>query len=186
MEIFKVGLSKNLCNNQNTRQDLLRVFLLVVSTFLSLSVTRFYFILTNMAYMKYKANLIIYTKAKDGDIIFFLSRRSKTAKTFSDYYSFWGGGIEEGEIPAEAMKHELKEKLNFTPEQYEYLNEYATPGATKFIFYTEAEKSFVDNLKIHESQYGKCFTLNEVKSEERIIKEDKRIIEVLHGKIQFT
>ena len=55
------------------------------------------------------AVLILYSP--DGRIL--LQHRTKDAPTFPDYWAFFGGGIEEGESPEQAVKRECLEELGY-------------------------------------------------------------------------
>lgn len=134
--------------------------------------------------MKFKANLIPYYIAKDKKIWFYLSRRSKTAKMFPDYFSFWGGGIEEGETAKQAMLREVYEELNLKPENYVYLRDYTTPGCIKSIFYVKMAKKFVDKLPIQEGQYGQWFNMEMVLQEQKLIHDDKMILQDIYQKVE--
>ncbi len=47
----------------------------------------------------------------DGRIL--LQHRTKDAPTFPDYWAFFGGGVEAGESPADAVKRECREELGY-------------------------------------------------------------------------
>ncbi|MBI3589102.1 MAG: NUDIX domain-containing protein [Candidatus Liptonbacteria bacterium] len=151
-----------------------------------------------MTIVKRKANLIPYL-AKDGEIYFYLSHRSKNAKQFPDHWSFWGGKIEDGETPEQAMLREIKEELDYTPnniptfcrmlecckpndppKNYHYLGQfYDSMPNEKHIFYTEVGKDFENQIQIKESQGGQFFTLPQIESEPKITEEDKAVIRFL-------
>jgi 8-oxo-dGTP diphosphatase len=54
--------------------------------------------------------LILYRA--DGRIL--LQHRTKDAPTFPDYWAFFGGGIENGESPEEAVRREALEELGYS------------------------------------------------------------------------
>jgi 8-oxo-dGTP diphosphatase len=53
--------------------------------------------------------LILY----DNDSKMLLQHRTKDAPTFPDYWAFFGGGVEEGESPEQAVKRESLEELGY-------------------------------------------------------------------------
>ena len=133
-----------------------------------------------MKIVKYKANLIPYYPIKNG-FQFYLSLRSKGAKQYPDYWSFWGGGIEKNETPEQAMIREIKEELNWTPTNYKFLGVYIDPMPNKkSIYFIKVSHDFEKNIEIKESQGGKFFTINEIEKEKLIIPEDKKPLFDLH------
>lgn len=54
----------------------------------------------------------------EGDKIILQDRKSYSK--FGEEYGFFGGGIEEGESPEEALKREIKEELNTEIKDYEF------------------------------------------------------------------
>ncbi len=123
-----------------------------------------------------KANFIPYRKRGE-ELEFYLSLRSKDAKQYPDIWSFWGGGIDEGENEEEAMLREMMEELTWHPTSYKYIGIfYDSMPNEKHIYYGGVDGDFENQIKIHESQGGKFFTLIEIENEEKMIKEDKEII----------
>lgn len=132
-----------------------------------------------------KANLIPY-RFRDNNLEFYLSLRSKTAKQYPDYWSFWGGGIEGDENPRQAMLREIQEELEFIPQDYKFLKIVIDPlGNEKYVYYTKVENDFENLIQIHESQGGKFFTKEDIKKEEKMTVEDKQalleLFDILHS-----
>jgi 8-oxo-dGTP diphosphatase len=50
----------------------------------------------------------------DGDGRILLQHRTVDAPTFPDYWAFFGGGLEEGETPEQAVEREIIEELAYT------------------------------------------------------------------------
>lgn len=130
-----------------------------------------------MNIVKQKSNLIPY-RINQGIIEFYLSHRSKNAKQYPDYWSFWGGGIEMGENSEDALIREIKEELNFNLNDFEFLGVYydSMPNK-KFIYFTKVNLDFEHNIEILESQGGQFFSIDNIRVEDRIIQEDKRVLE---------
>lgn len=63
---------------------------------------------------------IFYNKNLD----IFVQERGKYSKV-GEKYGFWGGKIEEGETPKEAIKRELSEELGFVPGKLDYWLKYS-------------------------------------------------------------
>jgi len=61
---------------------------------------------------KYKRNVSVLILYKaEGAIL--LQHRTKDAPTFPEYWSLFGGGIEEGETPEQAVRREILEELGY-------------------------------------------------------------------------
>jgi len=54
----------------------------------------------------------------EGDKIILQDRKSYSK--YGEEYGFFGGGIEEGESPEEALRREIKEELNIEIKNYEF------------------------------------------------------------------
>ena len=129
-----------------------------------------------MKIVKRKSNLIPYCFTSN-HFEFYLSHRSRDAKQFPDLWSFWGGGIEEGETSEEAVIREIKEELDWKLKQYKFLGVYydSMPNE-KHIYFSEVEKDFEEGIKILESQGGKFFTFEEIIGSKDILPEDKNVL----------
>ncbi|MFH1073369.1 MAG: NUDIX domain-containing protein [Nanoarchaeota archaeon] len=102
---------------------------------------------------------IIYTE--DGKLLF--QDRDGIAK-FGEKYDFFGGGIEEGETPKDAILRELKEELDFdfsdvkTFKTYEYtIDEKNSRTFNVFIIKVPT----LDKIKVLEGKGAKTFTYKE-------------------------
>ncbi len=137
-----------------------------------------------MKIIKHKANLVPY-RFVNNNLEFYLSLRSKNAKQFPDTWSFWGGGIEDGENAEQTMLRELKEELDWVPNNYEFLGVfYDSMPNEKHIYFTEVDLYFESKIKILESQGGGFFSIEELKRNEKISKEDLDILLKLDLRLQ--
>ncbi len=57
-----------------------------------------------------------------------LMQNRKTMSKFGEEYGYFGGGIEEGETPEEAVRREIKEELDFDLKEIRYLGKYVSIG----------------------------------------------------------
>lgn len=129
-----------------------------------------------MNIVKRKACLIPYIK-RSGCIEIYLSHRSKDAKQYPEFWSFWGGAIENEETPEEAMLREIKEELEWEPSKYEFFGIfYDSMPNEKHLYFTEVNENFEKEIIIHESQGGEFFNIQEIKDHSMIIQEDKKAI----------
>lgn len=123
-------------------------------------------------------------KVKEGKIFVYLQKRSKYAKRLPDYFGFFGGGIERGESPDQALTREIKEEMNFIPEDYEMLGKYESPTSIKYVFILKVDENFEEEIKILEGQYGKYFTEDEVRKESKLTESDKIVLRDLYKKLR--
>lgn len=59
---------------------------------------------------------------KEGKLVF---QERGSASKIGEKYGFWGGQIEPGETPEQAIKRELKEELEFVPKELDYWGKYS-------------------------------------------------------------
>jgi mutator protein MutT len=75
----------------------------------------------------------------DKDLNIIVQKRGTIAK-MGEKYAFWGGRIEEGETPEQAVKRELIEELNYRPPELEYWGDYS---------YVVHQKGIYDGYKLN-------------------------------------
>jgi|TARA_B100000073_G_C23658895_1_gene543692 8-oxo-dGTP pyrophosphatase MutT (NUDIX family) len=86
-----------------------------------------------------------------------LNLRSKSV-SYPHTWSFWGGKIEKGEQPIDALRRELTEEMGFVPqmEKLNPLDTYRSPDKG-FIYYTYViitPKEFIPTLNSESSGYA--------------------------------
>jgi len=125
---------------------------------------------------------IPYTK-KDAKILIYLQKRSKDAKRLPNFFGFWGGGLEKKETPKQALIREVKEELDYKPDNLHYFGEYSFARSKKFVFCSQVKDDFEKQIKILEGDYGKFFNKKQALTAKKIIEEDKVILRDLFKKL---
>jgi len=111
----------------------------------------------------------------DGKILLQL-RDNKPSIPYPNCWGTFGGHIEEGETPEEAIKREIKEELNYDLIDFEFCNIYFFKNYVIYIFKKTDKKIKISDLKILEGQKGEFLTLEEIKKKNCSFN-DKKIIE---------
>ncbi len=122
---------------------------------------------------------------KEKEVFVFLQKREKNRKVLPGHFAFFGGKIEEGENPTEALEREIQEEMCFTPKRYEFLGRYnftdrLVAGWLANVFFLKVSDNFEADIKVVEGEYGKFFSEDEVAKEPMLIEEDKKIIKDLY------
>ena len=117
---------------------------------------------------------------KDKRILF--QHRSKDMDNLPNYWAFFGGHIEEGETPEQALVRESEEELEYTPknprlamtQEFEHENiQYK-----KYVYMEEYDNS---KLVQHEGQAMGWYNLDETKNLKMIF-HDREVIEFIKSK----
>ena len=132
--------------------------------------------------MKREVSILIPYKDQGGKILVYLQKRAKDATRLPDYFGFFGGGIEENENSEEALVREIQEELTYALDSYEFLGRYDFPRSILHAFYLEVDDNFENEIKIEEGEYGKYFSAEEVRNEQKLIETDKIVLEDLFKK----
>lgn len=114
--------------------------------------------------MKKVATIIL--KDKSGNILMYL-RDNKPTIPFPDHWDLFGGHIEEGESPEEALKREIKEELGIELNNYKFFKEYKclTGDITPNIKYIYFAKLLEPISKVtREGQKMQFFSTSEIPS----------------------
>ncbi len=81
-----------------------------------------------------------------------LQHRTKDAERFPDFWSFFGGGINPGETPEDAVRREAKEELEIELKDLKFFKRYELEGSgDKFVFVAPLKHS-IKQLKIQQKE----------------------------------
>lgn len=98
---------------------------------------------------------------------FFLQKRDMGAPTYAGYFGFFGGSIEQGETPEDAVMRETQEELLFSPVDHILFSRYETRRSINHVFFLFVDKGFDEAVTVCEGEYGAFLTLAEVVAHER-------------------
>lgn len=132
---------------------------------------------------KRKISAIAPYKIENDKIFIFLQKRDKNAKRHPGLFGFFGGGKENNETPKETLLREVKEELDFVPDNINYFGKYILPRTIVDMFTTKVGSNFENEIKILEGEYGKWFTKNDFENERDSITGDLKILEELYKKL---
>ena len=131
--------------------------------------------LFNMNEKRITAHIIPYI-SKESGFYFFLQKRGSGAERAPGGFTIFGGGIENDETPEKAMLRESKEELNFIPNNYFYLGEYSDDYSISHYYAVPVQDDFEANIKIDEGDYGQFFSEEEIKNENKLSENNKKIL----------
>ena len=118
----------------------------------------------------------------EGNTLFiFLQKRTADAPQFPNFFGLWGGRIEEGETPEQALTREVKEELGIeiTIEDVCLLNRYEFLRRIKYAYVYELREpcmSWESRIVIGEGEYGIWFSAHTACSVHNITLEDKVVL----------
>lgn len=91
-------------------------------------------------------------------------RDDKPEISFPGYWDLFGGRVEPGETPEQALVRELKEELNIDIQQFELYKTFESPTEAnpnvKFVYVVKIEAA-AESLTLYEGQYLKAIDLEE-------------------------
>ena len=129
------------------------------------------------------AILVLYDK--DGRML--LQKRTLDAPTFPGIWGFFGGGIEKGESPSEALKREIYEELEYevrNPEfvfEHEYRHENPPRKLKRFVFIEAYDPE--RKLVLHEGERMGWFSHEETLEISDIPSFNRPVLKKIHDKI---
>lgn len=128
--------------------------------------------------------MLIPYKVKDGKMFVFLQKRNKNARVLADHFAFFGGKMEKGENPIQALEREIKEELDFDVKNYQFLGQYHSFSDVSVmlnVYFVKIGDDFENMITVREGEYGKFFSEDEVAKEPKLIESDKMIIKDLYN-----
>jgi mutator protein MutT len=129
---------------------------------------------------RHTASLIPFYKKKE-EVCVLLQKRSADAERLPGLFGFFGGGVEIGESPEQALVREILEELTIEITSYTFLGHYEFYGRIADVYYMEVPENFLDTVQVQEGEYGQFFTEQETLDEQKIILPDKVILKNFFG-----
>lgn len=120
---------------------------------------------------------LIPCRAENGALLVYLQKRDMETEHYPGYLALFGGAIEPGETPEQAMRREIAEELDFTPGPCRLLGVYASPGYVRHVFITDVPGDFESRVTVREGEYGKFFSRDDIATESLISPETRAILE---------
>lgn len=108
------------------------------------------------------AGFVPYRKNKSDRYEFYLQMRDEHAPVHQNMFSVFGGGIEKGEDLLNALHREIKEELDYSPEQVEYLSDFETGYANFLVFIERVGADFESKVTVHEGKFGAFLTFDDI------------------------
>jgi 8-oxo-dGTP diphosphatase len=103
-------------------------------------------------------------KRVDNEWAFYLQKRDPNAVRAPGVFGMFGGGIEDGEEPVHALFREVKEELEYVPQNPVFFSRYETARSIFNVFIEEVGDDFESKVKVQEGEYGKFFTSPEIQT----------------------
>jgi 8-oxo-dGTP diphosphatase len=124
--------------------------------------------------MKERRVALIIFYNKDGKIL--LQDREGISK-YGEEWGYFGGQIENGETPEQAVIRETKEELDFNLKEYKFIDEVTTIDERgkiiREVFISKLPP--MNEIKQIEGKNMKLFTLDEAKEKKKVFGDDKVI-----------
>jgi len=129
---------------------------------------------------KRKVSVIAPYKIENETVLIFFQKRSNNAKRYPGLFGFFGGRAEDDETPRETLLREIKEELDYTPDNLYYFGKYEMPITIVEVFTTKVGNDFEKKIKILEGDYGIWFSKEDFENNRNLITGDLKILEDLY------
>ena len=132
---------------------------------------------------KRKVSTLVPYKIKGGIVLIFFQKRSNNAKRYPGLFSFFGGGSEGDENSEETLLREVKEELDYIPDNLNYFGRQEMPISIVDVFTTKVEDDFEKKIKILEGDYGIWFSEDDFEKNKNLMTEDVKLFEKLYEEL---
>ncbi len=116
-------------------------------------------------------------------IEFYLQKKTADAPFGSGQYHLFGGGLEDGETPEQALLREIEEELRITPKNYKYLGDVDTESAVVSVFYAQVAPDFESKVQVMEGEYGRFLSLPEALATASVPEGTRAILQAVAKKV---
>lgn len=120
---------------------------------------------------------------KNGVHEYFLQMRDGKAPTNPNIFGMFGGSIERGENPVDAVLREIQEELSYIPKNLQYLSEFET-DKVRHIFIEEVKEDFESEVAVCEGEYGKFLKYDDIAHSSDVAHNARTILHVVHSFLQ--
>jgi 8-oxo-dGTP pyrophosphatase MutT (NUDIX family) len=123
------------------------------------------------------STLIPYFLTVNREALFFMQIRDEDAPRLPGYLGFFGGGVEEGESPTEALKREIKEELALDlTDEYSLFSRYEALHTVNNVYLMQIAEDFASTVTVHEGEGGKFVSARDIQDERKICDSDRLIL----------
>lgn len=118
--------------------------------------------------------LFIPTRIHLGEPTFFLQLRDRAAPIYPNRIGLFGGHLEPGETPDQAVVREAAEELSvcgapFALAGHHHVCRHEEPGSIRDIYLVRVDDAFAQGVQVHEGDGGVWLTADEIASEPRVV-----------------
>lgn len=122
--------------------------------------------------------LLIPYRLSENSVAVMLQKRSVEAPRYPGYFGLFGGHIREGEVIEDALVREIDEELSIQINEHWKIGEYALGEFTRHVFCMHITDELEKNIVVREGDYGRWFYKQDIETEEKIILQNKEIINI--------
>jgi 8-oxo-dGTP pyrophosphatase MutT (NUDIX family) len=69
-------------------------------------------------------------------------------------FGIFGGSVEEGETPEDALFREIREELDYQPRNLMFFRKYEHADHEQYVFFDEVGENFENEIQVLEGEYG--------------------------------
>jgi 8-oxo-dGTP pyrophosphatase MutT (NUDIX family) len=130
-------------------------------------------------------SILIPYRLKGRSLSIYLQKRSDDMERLPSFFGFWGGGLEKDETPKEALIREIREELevDLDPDEVLFFDHYEFLMSIKNVFLLDTPEEWEANVVVHEGDFGKWFGIEDALKLEKLIFEDKVVLNDMERKI---